>query len=682
MEEMWRREGEEREEIVVMAEEEKKGGGEEGEGETGVVRWERFLRRMSVRVLLVEGDDSTRHIIAALLRKCSYRVVAASDGLKAWETLKEKHQNIDLVLTEVELPKISGVSLLTMIMDHETCKNIPVIMMSSHDSMSMVFKCMLKGAADFLVKPIRKNELRNLWQHVWRRQIVSHGHGGHQDGNAKCEFEPEYGNHSTEYVACMQKYREYSDKGSDAESSCTRSDMEAESAHMQDMLDLKQKNSWDISLVEHSLAPIGETRTHLDSALLMHEGESNVAVTMNEDSVPTRCLNNKNITSETYGRNFDLDQPSNVVVDLTNQPQLIHAPRHGTAARDDFSNIAENHGHENEIMCKASPMPHLELSLRRYQDIYLEKQENDEWSILNHSNLSAFSVYHSRTGVPTSLTPRNFSTEHKECNSTSCKPRPHQGCSNASDASQFNGLRSNINLEDKKSLGVGLPAQDGMEVRCTPLRVVPLPIPAGGMSFDSLCAGYGPVMQPMYYPQSTHHLWSTIPSMWHGVQTLHSDHPNDQSARNPTYHSAEKQEETMELLDEQRHVSSATAESGSGSVCNGGRNGGASACNESIGHITGSNNFKATTESGNHDGTIAHEGTKPMDFYRLSQREEALNKFRMKRKDRCYEKKVRYQSRKLLAEQRPRVKGQFVRQVQLGLQSVGAGCYHGDPATE
>ena len=46
-----------------------------------------------------------------------------------------------------------------------------------------------------------------------------------------------------------------------------------------------------------------------------------------------------------------------------------------------------------------------------------------------------------------------------------------------------------------------------------------------------------------------------------------------------------------------------------------------------------------------------------------SQREAALTKFRQKRKDRCFEKKVRYESRKKLAEQRPRVKGQFVRQV-------------------
>lgn len=41
--------------------------------------------------------------------------------------------------------------------------------MSSHDSMGIVFSCLSKGAVDFLVKPIRKNELKNLWQHVWRR---------------------------------------------------------------------------------------------------------------------------------------------------------------------------------------------------------------------------------------------------------------------------------------------------------------------------------------------------------------------------------------------------------------------------------------------------------------------------------------------------------------------------------
>ena len=127
-------------------------------------------------------------------------MIAVPDGLKAWEILKGRPHNIDLILTEVELPSISGYALLTLIMEHEIGKNIPVIsmisiakfpsrrisdffktyltrfsafpVMSSHDSVSTVYKCMLRGAVDYLVKPIRKNELRNLWQHVWRRQSV------------------------------------------------------------------------------------------------------------------------------------------------------------------------------------------------------------------------------------------------------------------------------------------------------------------------------------------------------------------------------------------------------------------------------------------------------------------------------------------------------------------------------
>ncbi|KAL4590779.1 hypothetical protein LXL04_003722 [Taraxacum kok-saghyz] len=90
----------------------------------------------------------------------SSSVVVVSDGLKAWEVLKGKSQHIDLILTEVELPSISGFAFLTLITEHQVCKNIPVIMMSAQDSISTVYKCMLRGAADFLVKPVRKNELK------------------------------------------------------------------------------------------------------------------------------------------------------------------------------------------------------------------------------------------------------------------------------------------------------------------------------------------------------------------------------------------------------------------------------------------------------------------------------------------------------------------------------------------
>lgn len=58
-----------------------------------------------------------------------WAVAAVPDGLKAWEILKGRPHNIDLILTEVDLPSISGYALLTLIMEHEICKNIPVISM-------------------------------------------------------------------------------------------------------------------------------------------------------------------------------------------------------------------------------------------------------------------------------------------------------------------------------------------------------------------------------------------------------------------------------------------------------------------------------------------------------------------------------------------------------------------------
>ncbi|CAI0391144.1 unnamed protein product [Linum tenue] len=90
------------------------------------VGWEK-LSPMALRVLLVEADDSTRKITSALLGKCGYRVSAVTNGLKAWEVLKGKPDEIDLILTEVDLPSVLGYALLSLIMDHEICKNIPVM---------------------------------------------------------------------------------------------------------------------------------------------------------------------------------------------------------------------------------------------------------------------------------------------------------------------------------------------------------------------------------------------------------------------------------------------------------------------------------------------------------------------------------------------------------------------------
>jgi len=130
-----------------------------------------------LKVLLVEDDDSTRKVVRALLCHCRYEVTAVANGLQAWDLLEDTRNQFDLVLTEAMGPCLSGIDLLSKIMSHRTYKHIPVIMMSSHDSMILIFKCLTMGAVDFLIKPLRKNELKNIWKHIWKR---------HQNSSANC----------------------------------------------------------------------------------------------------------------------------------------------------------------------------------------------------------------------------------------------------------------------------------------------------------------------------------------------------------------------------------------------------------------------------------------------------------------------------------------------------------------
>lgn len=54
-------------------------------------------------------------------------VNAAANGLEAWRILEHPNNQTDIVLTEVVMPVLSGIGLLSKIMSHRTLKNIPVI---------------------------------------------------------------------------------------------------------------------------------------------------------------------------------------------------------------------------------------------------------------------------------------------------------------------------------------------------------------------------------------------------------------------------------------------------------------------------------------------------------------------------------------------------------------------------
>lgn len=56
-----------------------------------------------------------------------FAVTAVATGIQAWKILEDPTNHMDLILTEVAMPLLTGIGLLSKIMNHKTLKNVPVI---------------------------------------------------------------------------------------------------------------------------------------------------------------------------------------------------------------------------------------------------------------------------------------------------------------------------------------------------------------------------------------------------------------------------------------------------------------------------------------------------------------------------------------------------------------------------
>jgi SHAQKYF class myb-like DNA-binding protein len=93
-------------------------------------------------------------------------VTACSNAETALKTLRAKKDDFDIVLSDVHMPDMDGFKLLELIQFE---LDLPVLMMSANADSSVVLRGIIHGAVDYLLKPVRIEELRNIWQHVVRR---------------------------------------------------------------------------------------------------------------------------------------------------------------------------------------------------------------------------------------------------------------------------------------------------------------------------------------------------------------------------------------------------------------------------------------------------------------------------------------------------------------------------------
>ncbi len=111
-----------------------------------------------LKLLAVDDDIINLKLIHTMLKKNPniLEVIEAKDGLDALDKIK-KNDDIDIVLLDIRMPIMNGIEFMENLFSMPEKKNIPIIILTTDETMK--HKAYDSGAFDFLVKPIREQEL-------------------------------------------------------------------------------------------------------------------------------------------------------------------------------------------------------------------------------------------------------------------------------------------------------------------------------------------------------------------------------------------------------------------------------------------------------------------------------------------------------------------------------------------
>lgn len=110
------------------------------------------------RILIVDDQGSIRSVVNSYFKEMGFtNVFTAFDGKDALDFLSQRE--IDIIICDWQMPKISGFELLEKIRAHTNTQNLPFIMMTSTSDLENVKSAASVGVSDYLIKPFQPAQL-------------------------------------------------------------------------------------------------------------------------------------------------------------------------------------------------------------------------------------------------------------------------------------------------------------------------------------------------------------------------------------------------------------------------------------------------------------------------------------------------------------------------------------------
>jgi two-component system, NtrC family, response regulator AtoC len=114
----------------------------------------------NIRALIVEDSDDMRDLMKLQLEEAGYETLAAADGRAALKHIENDHEFIDLVITDVQMPEVTGHEILAAVRARRG--ETPVIVITAFGSVEQAVGMVKAGAFQYLTKPFNKEKLLGL----------------------------------------------------------------------------------------------------------------------------------------------------------------------------------------------------------------------------------------------------------------------------------------------------------------------------------------------------------------------------------------------------------------------------------------------------------------------------------------------------------------------------------------
>ncbi len=113
---------------------------------------------MGARILVVDDSALVRHRLAQCLGAAGFEVTTAVDGEDAWQKLLISPEP-DLVICDVNMPKLNGIELLEQVKAHGLLARTTVLMLTTEGQPELVQQARALGAKGWIIKPFRAEML-------------------------------------------------------------------------------------------------------------------------------------------------------------------------------------------------------------------------------------------------------------------------------------------------------------------------------------------------------------------------------------------------------------------------------------------------------------------------------------------------------------------------------------------